>query len=319
MMKRFSGFFVAFMVSALVLTGCGAPSGEGDGKDGETPAPAAKVIGAAMLTQTHIFYQDMVSAMQVEAEKQGVKLKVQYAEFDSSRQNNQIETFMAQGVDAIIVAPTDSSGVAPVIAEARRQGIAVFTADIAAKEADVLCHVASDNEQAGALVGEYLAQAIDSRGKVAIIDHPSVTSVQERTRGFDRIMERYPQIEIVQRVPGLGQRDKAMLACEDLLQAQPDLDGIFAINDDSALGALAAVESAGLQNKIVIVGVDGTPEARETILAGTALIADAAQFPDRIGAKTIQVVVDYLLRDVTPPAVVPIEVELLTRESLKAE
>lgn len=306
------------VLGAVALAGCnpaGSPNTTPEGS-----ASTKKVVGAAMLTQTHIFFQDLVAAMEKEAQIHGLALQVKYAEFDSRTQNNQIDIFIAQKVDAIIVSPTDSSGVAPVIAEARKRGIPVFTADIAAKDAtNVICHVASDNFKAGQLVGEYLAKAIGERGKVAIIDSPSVESAQERVRGFEVAMAKYPGIEIVQNLPGEGQRDKAMRVCQDLLQAQPALNGIFGINDDSALGALAAVEAANLQDKIAIVGVDGTPEARQAILAGKALKADAAQFPAEIGKRTIEVVADYLLRGKTPPPNAPVDVALLDADSLKAK
>ena len=299
------------MSGLLSVSGCGPAKPTSN-------EPAKPVIGAALLTQTHIFYQDMVAAMQSSADEMGFQLRPQYAEFDSRRQNDQIEIFIAQGVDALIIAPTDSSGVAPVIAQARAAGIPVFTADIAAHDSDVVAHVASDNVHGGRLLAEYLAQQLNGKGKIAIIDHPTVASVQDRTKGFLEGLAKYPEMSVVQRVPGEGQRDRALRATQDLLQAQPDLDAIFGINDDSALGALAAVEAAGLADKIVIVGFDGTPEAREVIRQGKALKADAVQFPAKIGAKTIEIIAKHL-RGEAVPGVVPVEVALITRESLAAE
>ena len=300
------------MLFALMLSGLGCGSGTtGDGEKN-------RVIGASLLTQTHIFYQDMVEAMQEEAARQGFRLRLQYAEFDSRRQNDQVETFIAQKVDAIIVAPTDSSGITPVIAEARAKGIPVFTADIAAHGADVVSHIASDNERGGVLLAQYLAEKLGGEGKIAIIDHPTVASVQDRTRGFIETLAAYPGISIVQRAPGAGQRDKAMRACQDILQAHPDLAAIFGINDDSALGALAAVEAAGLQDRILIVGFDGTPEALQAIRAGKALKADAVQYPDKIGVKTIQIIANHLAGQEVPK-VVPVEVGLIDQASLNAE
>lgn len=293
---------------AFALCGCGS-------KPGAAPVKP-KVIGAALLTQTHVFYQDMVSAMEEEAQKQGFKLRLQYAEFDSQKQINQVETFIAQGVDAIIVAPNDSSGMTPVIAAARGKNIPVFTADIAAHGAQVVSHIASDNEKGGALLAEFLAKCLNGKGKVAIIDHPTVASVQERTKGFIQTLAKYPDMQIVQKVPGEGQRDKAMRVTQDLLQAHPDLAAIFGINDDSALGALAAVESAGLQDKIVIVGFDGTPEAESAIKVGKALKADAVQYPKKIGQKTIEVIA-ACLRGEKVPLVVPVDVGLIDQASLK--
>jgi len=228
---------VLILACAVLAAGCG-----GD----KSTAAKPKVIGAALLTQTHVFYQDMVAAMQAAADKQGFKLRLQYAEFDSRKQNDQVETFIAQGVDAIIVAPNDSSGMTPVITEARAKNIPVFTADIAAHGAPVVSHIASDNEAGGRILAEYLAKRLNGKGKIAIIDHPGTASVQERVRGFEQAIAKFPEMQIVARAPGDGQRDKALRAAQDLLQAHTDLSAIFGINDDSALGALAAVEAAGL-------------------------------------------------------------------------
>ncbi len=305
---------LVFSAAALCLclaAGCGSGGGE---KGGEKQ----KVIGAAMLTQTHIFYQDMVRVMREDAEKRGVRMQMQFAEFDLRRQNDQIDTFIAKRVDAIVVAPADSSGIGPAIASARAAGIPVFTVDIAAHGADVVSHIASDNELGGKLVAEYLVKALNGQGKIGLIDHPTVSSVQDRTRGFDQVIAQHPGMTVVQRVPGDGQRDKSLRATQDLLQAHPDINAIFGINDDSALGALAAVEAAGLQDKIIIVGFDGTPEARETILAGKALKADAVQYPDRIAARAMETIMEAISgREV--PRVVPVEVGLIDQESLKKE
>lgn len=298
---------VSAIACVLVAAGCG-PAQE--------PVAKEKVIGASLLTQTHVFFQDMTAAMKVAAEKQGFKLRIQFAEFDSRKQIDQMDTFIAQGVDAIIVSPADSSGLNPVIAEARAKKIPVFTADIAAHGADVVSHIASDNEHGGVLVAEYLAKLINGKGKVAIIDHPTVASAQDRVRGFEQTMAKYPGIQIVVKAPGEGQRDKALRVTQDILQAHTDLNGIFGINDDSALGALAAVEAAGLQDKIMIVGFDGTPEAAAAIAAGKALKADAVQYPAKIGEKTIDVIAAYFRGESVPP-LAPVEVGVMDAQSLK--
>jgi ribose transport system substrate-binding protein len=310
-MKKNLGFATA-LIMAIGLFSCGPA----DQKSGGEASGKTKVIGASLLTQTHVFYQDLVSAMREEAEKQGFTLHVQYAEFDGGKQNDQIETFIMQGVDALVVAPNDSAGIAPVIADARSKGVPVFTVDIAARGADVVSHIASDNVKGGEIIGEYLAKLINGKGKVAIIDHPAVASVQERVAGFEKAMAKYPNISIVQKVPGEGKRDKALRAAQDLLQANPDLNGIFGINDDSALGALAAVEAAGLQDKVFIVGYDGSPEARDAILNGKALKADTVQFPKEIGRQAVQTIAASF-RGETPPKIVPVNVDIIDQTSLK--
>ena len=301
----------------LWSAGCSQPAQLTKTDAGAAPA-GQKRIGVALLTQTHVFYQDMIAAMKAEAQKEGFTLDIQTAEFDSRKQNDQIEALLAQGVEALILAPVDSAAMGPSIQAALAKNIPVFTVDIAAQGVEVTCHIASDNEKGGRLLGEYLAQKLGGKGNVAIVDHPIVTSVQERTKGFVDALAKFPEIRIVQRVPGEGQRDKALRAAQDVLQAHPDLDAIFGINDDSALGALAAVESVNLQDKVIVLGFDGTPEARDAIKAGRALKADAVQFPDKIGSQAIKLLAKHLRGEVVPKFA-PVEVGLIDAASLNGE
>lgn len=303
---------------AWAISGCSQPAPAPQAPAGASAAaPGGQRIGAALLTQTHVFYQDMIAAMKAEAAAQGLTIDFQIAEFDSRKQNDQIETLISQGVAALLVAPVDSAAMGPAIQAAQAKNIPVFTVDIAAHGVEVTSHVASDNEKGGRLLGEHLAKLLGGTGKVAIIDHPIVASVQERTKGFVEALVKHPGIQIVQRAPGEGQRDKALRAAQDVLQAHPDLNAIFGINDDSALGALAAVESAGLQDKIIIVGFDGTPEAREAIKAGRALKADAVQFPDRIGKRAVELAAKVLQGEAVAK-LEPVDVEIIDAASLSA-
>lgn len=309
----------ALVVVMAVAAGCGgAPSESGESGDVGESGGDSVVIGATLLTQSHVFYQDLVGALEEEAAKNGFELRVQYCEFDGAKQNEQMETFILQRVDAIIMAPNDSDAVGPLVADARAAGIPVFTADIAAHDADVVSHIASDNVQGGRLAGQYLAEAIGGKGKIAIIDHPIVRSVIDRTNGFEEAIAEYPDIEIAARPAGDGLRDKSLRAAQDLLQAHPDLAGIFGINDDTALGALAAIEERGLQDEIILVGFDGTPEARAAIKRGTALKADAVQHPAKIGRITIQTIAKHLAGEEVDP-VIPVPVELISYESLNED
>lgn len=312
--------FMAVIAAGLFVVGCSQPAppaapGAPAGAENTAPAKGGKRIGAALLTQTHVFYQDMIKAMQAECAKEGFTLDLQVAEFNSQKQNDQIESLVAQGVAALLVAPVDSAAMGPAITAAKAKNIPVFTVDIAAHGVEVTSHIASDNEKGGRLLGEYLAKLLNGKGKVAIIDDPIHASVQERTKGFVDAIAKFPDIQIVQRPDGQGQRDKALRVAQDLLQAQPDLNAIFGINDDSALGALAAVESAGLDKKIIILGFDGTPEAREAIKAGRALKADAVQFPDRIGQRAVEFVAK-VLKGESVPKVAPVDMEVIDAASL---
>ncbi|HTO94805.1 MAG TPA: substrate-binding domain-containing protein, partial [Bacteroidota bacterium] len=241
-----------------------------------------------------------------EARADHYELVITSAEFDLGKQINQIEDFVARKVDAVIVCPVDSKGIGPGVRKANDAGIPVFTADIAAQEGSVVCHIASDNVAGGRLAGQYMAKALGGKGKIAIINNPVATSVLDRVQGFREAIGAYPGITVVADVSGEAVRDKSLQATTDVLQGNPHLDGIFGINDASALGALDAVQQFKRAG-IVIVGYDATPPAADAILRGTALKADVIQYPKKIGTTTIEMIRDYFAGRSVPP-VVPIDV-----------
>ena len=281
--------------------GKGAPPAGGQ-------AAAGPVIGVSLLTRTHPFYQELEAGLREAAARHGYQLSVQAGEFDVARQKDQVESFIVSRVAAIVLAPCDSKSIGTSIQAANRAGIPVFTADIAvlAEGVAVVSHVASDNVAGGALAADALAGALGGRGRVAIIDHPEVESVIQRVRGFDeRLAAAYPEVTVVARLSGRGTKDMAFRTAEDILQAHPDLDGIFGINDDSALGALAAVEKAGRVGRVTIVGFDAIPEARAAIAAGK-IHADVIQLPREIGARAVDAVAAYLAgQRVDPVTLIP--------------
>jgi ribose transport system substrate-binding protein len=266
------------------------------------------VIGVTLLTQTHTFYKDLEAGLREEAAKRNLELVITACEMDPAKQAAQIEDFVAERVSAILAAPCDSNAIGPHLAGPEQAGIPVFTVDIAARSGKVVSHIASDNVQGGRLAAQALAGFIGGRGKVLIIDHPTVASVQDRTRGFDDELKKHPGISVIARPNADGQRARAMAIMEDMLQANRDLAGVFGINDDSALGALAVIDTAGRKD-IAIVGYDATDEAQAAIRKGTALKADVIQYPKEMGKKAIDVIVRHLAGEQVP-AVVPIQVGL---------
>ncbi len=264
------------------------------------------VIGISVLTLTNPFFKEMADAMTAEAKVHGMTTLVTSGEFDPAKQRNQVVDFIVRKVDAIILCPCDSKAIGTSIVDANKAGIPVFTADIAslAKEGKVAGHVATDNLGGGKLAAVALIEALGGKGKVAILDHPEVESVILRTKGFNEELARQKNekgvsMTVVATLPGGAAKDRSMKATEDLLQSHPDLDGIFAINDPSALGAVAALEKAGKLAKVKIVGFDGSPEGRSAIKAGK-IYADPVQFPDIIGKTAVGNIVRYLAGDDVP-------------------
>ena len=309
---------MAWTLVALIAAGAGCRSRDASETRSASPAGAKRrVIGVTLLTQTHDFYKELEDAMRKEAAARGLDLVVTSCEMDPAKQASQLEDFVAQRVSAIIAAPCDSDAIGPNLKDAETAGIPVFTVDIAARSGKIVSHVASDNVQGGRLAAQALARYLEGQGKVLVIDHPTVASVQDRLKGFEEEMKKTPGITVVGRPSADGQRAKAMAVMEDMLQAHRDLKGVFGINDDSALGALSVLEAAGRKD-IVIVGFDATPEAQKAILRGSALKADVAQHPRAIGQKVIEMVARSLAGESVPP-VVAVEVGLVDQTTLAAK
>ncbi|MBK8148473.1 MAG: substrate-binding domain-containing protein [Acidobacteria bacterium] len=257
------------------------------------PSGEKKKIGVTLLTREHQFYKDLEAGLKEAADKNGFELIVQSGDMDLAKQQSQIENFIVQKVAAIVVCPADTKGIGPAIEKANAAKIPVFTADIAASGGTVVSHIASDNLQGGKVAAEFIAGLLKDGGEVGVIGQPEVQSTIDREKGFKDEMAKYPNIKIVATLNGGGVRDRATKATDDMLQGNPNLKAIFAINDDSALGALASAETRGKKD-LIIVGYDATPEAVGKIKSGTMLKADVAQDPKLIGSKTIETIAKHL-------------------------
>jgi len=259
-----------------------------------TSSGGTKTIGVSIQDLEAQFYQQMETGMQSQAAKYGYKIVFVDANRDSSKQQSQVEDFISKHVDAIVLTPYDSSAIGSAITEANQAGIPVFTADIAnaSSQGKVIAHIASNNVQGGSQAGMLMCKALNGSGDVAILNEPEVTSVQDRVKGFRAALAQHcPNVKIVADVDSGGTRDKANSDMGDILQAHKGLRGVFGINDDSALGAVAALKAANAGN-VVVVGYDATPEARTAIENG-AMYGDAIQYPAQIGQKTVDAIHNY--------------------------
>lgn len=297
------GFIVPALLIGLLSLNCGK-GGEENRTGGGAPQKARMTIGVSLLTRTHPFYQDLEAGLREAATAAGFDLVVTAGEFDVAKQKDQIQDYIVRKVNAIIVSPCDSKSIGTAVAAANEAGIPVFTADIAclAEGVKVVSHIASDNIAGGKLAAQAIVQALGGSGKVAIIDHPEVESVIQRVKGFEEELAKTPGMSIVAKLTGRGVKDQAFRTAEDILQSHPDLAGIFGINDDSALGALAAIEKAGKTGRVAIVGFDAVPEARQAIKAGK-IYADVIQQPKEIGRKTIEAVTAYISGGTVSPTI----------------
>ena len=299
---------LALLAALIITTGCQ--------RNGGGTSSGGKRIGVTLLTREHEFYRELEAGLKEAADKNGYQLIITSGDFDLAKQQSQIENFIVQHVDAIIVCPADSKGIAPAIDRANEAKIPVFTADIAAQGGQVVSHVASDNLAGGRLAADFIAKALNGEGTVGIIGQQELQTGLDRETGFVEQMKKYPSIKIGPVLNGGGVRDRALKAAEDMLQGTPGLKAIFGINDDSALGALSAAEARG-RNDLVIVGYDAIPEAAKAIQRGSALKADVAQQPRDLGAKTIEVIGTHFAGGQVPKSIA-VPVKIVDANSLKS-
>jgi ribose transport system substrate-binding protein len=298
-MKKKMYIFIISLLTSLIV-GCGGGN-LSEGKGGGTEGNSKGTIGVSVLTLGNPFFSVIAEGVREEAAKHGYDVVVVDGDRDVQKQANQIDDFLTKGVDAIILNPCDRQSIGPAIEKANNAGVPVFTCDLkcVAEDADVVSHVGSDNLQGGKLAGEAMIEALGVQGgEVLIVHFPQANSCQLRVQGFEEVIGKYNQgltenrIEVVAQLDGGGVRDEGYKVTEDTLQAHPNLRGVFAINDPSGLGARAALEKADKQDQVVIVAFDGQPEGKQAIKDGK-IFADPIQFPDLIGKKTVELMMEY--------------------------
>jgi ribose transport system substrate-binding protein len=303
LLRRAASGVALFVVSAVAL-GCGKSDA------------SRKTIGVTLLTREDEFYRQLEEGLKQSAAAHGYTLVVTSGDRDLAKQQSQIDNFIVQKVDAIIVCPVDSKGIGPAIERANASAIPVFTADIAADGGKVASHVASDNVAGGRLAAEYIAKAIGDKGDVGIVTETDVQSTIDREKGFRDALAAHPNVKLIATIDGAGRRDRSLKAADDMLQAHPGISGIFAINDESALGVLSSAQSRH-SDKLVIVGYDADNEAQKAIAAGTALKADVAQQPTVIGTRTIDAIAD-LFAGRTLSLRIAVPVRIVDADSVRA-
>ena len=262
-------------------------------------------IGASLLTQQHPFYIELADAMKAEATAKDVKLEVAIANQDLNKQLADVEDFIVKGVDVIVLSPVDSKGVKAVIEKAQKAGIKVITVDVPANGVDVTSYIGTDNYTGGVKAGELMAKVLGDKGEVAIIDYPTVQSVVNRIDGFKKAIGEHKDVEIVAQQTGIT-RAEALAAAQNMLQANPDIQGIFGFGDDAALAAAVAVKSAGLEAQVKVIGFDGMEEARNAVDTNPVMVGVIQQFPGEMGKKAVDTAIEVIAgKDV--PAEQPIE------------
>lgn len=280
---------VILTLSLFLLTACSLeppqwakPSNSGNKKD--------FTIGLSVSTLNNPFFVSLKKGIEKEAEKRGMKVIIVDAQNDSSKQTSDVEDLIQQGVDALLINPTDSSAISTAVESANAVGVPVVTIDRSTEQGKVETLVASDNVKGGEMAATFIADKLGKGAKVAELEGvPGASATRERGSGFHNIADQ--KIQVVTKQSADFDRTKGLTVMENLLQGHPDIQAVFAHNDEMALGALEAINSSG--KDILVIGFDGNKDALASIKNGK-LSATVAQQPELIGKLATEAADDIL-------------------------
>ncbi|QHQ80504.1 ribose ABC transporter substrate-binding protein RbsB [Bacillus sp. FSL K6-1560] len=280
---------VILTLSLFLLTACSLeppqwakPSNSGNKKE--------FTIGLSVSTLNNPFFVSLKKGIEKEAKKRGMKVIIVDAQNDSSKQTSDVEDLIQQGVDALLINPTDSSAISTAVESANAVGVPVVTIDRSAEQGKVETLVASDNVKGGEMAAVFIADKLGKGAKVAELEGvPGASATRERGSGFHNIADQ--KLQVVTKQSADFDRTKGLTVMENLLQGHPDIQAVFAHNDEMALGALEAINSSG--KDILVIGFDGNKDALASIKDGK-LSATVAQQPELIGKLATEAADDIL-------------------------
>ncbi|MBD8511549.1 ribose ABC transporter substrate-binding protein RbsB [Photobacterium sp. CAU 1568] len=254
-------------------------------------AQAQDTLAIVVSTLNNPFFVTMKDGAEAKAKALGYDLIVLDSQNDPSKELSNVEDLTIRGVKAILINPTDSDAVSNAIRMANRSKIPVLTLDRGASRGEVVSHIASDNVAGGEMAGKYIMEKVGEQAKVIQLEGIAGTSAaRERGEGFMKAVKS-SQMDLLASQPADFDRTKGLNVMENLLAANPDVQAVFAQNDEMALGALRAVQASGKQ--VMIVGFDGTDDGIAAVNRGK-LAATIAQQPDQIGALGVETAVKVL-------------------------
>ncbi|WP_016839426.1 ribose ABC transporter substrate-binding protein RbsB [Ureibacillus thermosphaericus] len=308
-MKKMKHLFFV-VIAMLVLSACSMNSSveQNDAADEGTKDGAVKV-GFSISTLNNPFFVTLSEGAKAVSEENGVELVIVDAQDDASKQASDVEDLIQQGIDLLLINPVDSSAVGSAVESANAAGIPVITVDRSADSGEVISHIASDNVAGGKLAGEYLLELAGEGAKVAMLEGvPGSSAARDRGAGFLEAVE--GKVDLVSSQTANFNRSEGLSVMENMLQAHPDIEAVFAQNDEMALGAIEAISAAG--KDIIVIGFDATDDAVKKVEEGV-MAATVAQKPEEIGKIAVETAIKYLNGE-SVEEFVPVDLELVTKQ-----
>lgn len=273
-------------------------------------ALAQDTIALVVSTLNNPFFVSMKDGAQKEANKLGYKLVVLDSQNNPAKELANVQDLTVRGAKLMLINPTDSDAVGNAVKMANQANIPVITLDRAASQGQVVSHIASDNVAGGKLAGDFIAQKLGAGAKVIQLEGIAGTSAaRERGEGFKQAVAAH-KFDVLASQPADFDRTKGLNVMQNLLTAHPQVQAVFAQNDEMALGALRALQTAG-RNDVLVVGFDDTQDGEKAVQSGK-LGATVAQQPEQIGVIGVETA-DKVIKGEKVPANIPVELKLVTK------
>ena len=239
------------------------------------------MIGVSLLNMANEFIVTINEAMDERAGELGVRLIVNDAQRSAERQVQQVETFIAQKVDAIILNPCEVEASSPAVRKALAAGIPIVNVN-SVTTAEPSAFVGSEDEESARIGMGYIAERLEGKGGVLMMEGYMGQAAQiKRSTGAREVLQKHPGLKLLAAQTAEWDRAKAVTLMENWLQSYKDsVNAVFAQNDEMAMGALLAIERAGLKDRIIVVGVDAIADALQAVSDGRL---DATVFQDGRG------------------------------------
>ena len=294
------------------MMGCGAVAIDGEGESKETSSSESESgsgsVGLAISTLNNPFFVKLAEGAEAAADEAGVKLITVDAGDDAAKQTSDVEDLISKNVSVLIVNPVDSDAIAPAVKDAVSKGLKVISVDRVVNGVDVDCQIASDNVAGAEMATEYLAELVGEGAKVAELQGvPGASATIDRGEGFHNVADQ--KLDVVSSQTANFNRAEGMTVMENVLQSASDVKGVFAHNDEMALGELEAVAGKDIQ----IVGFDATDDAVAAVKDGK-MAATVAQQPDKMGETAVNTAISLINGEDVEKSI-PVEVTLITKEN----
>lgn len=305
MKKLLSVLLISILVISL-MAGCGQKEAPAT----EEPAAETVKVGLVISTLNNPFFVTLKDGAQAKADEMGYELVVLDSQNDPSKEISNMEDLVTKGMNVILINPTDSDAVANAIKIANENNIPVITLDRGANGGEVVSHIASDNVAGGKMAGEFIIEKLGGKGKIVELEGLAGTSAaRDRGQGFNEAIAS-TELEVVAKQPADFDRTKGLSVMENILQAQSEINAVFAHNDEMALGAYQAIEASG--RDILVVGFDAVDDAVMSVNEGK-MAATIAQQPDAIGSLGIETASKVLAGE-TVESYIPVSLKLVIKE-----